>query len=362
MELSRQDTKMTKGLAILFMVLLHLFCRKADLPYEVFLRVGGVPLVYYIGLFGDCCVAIYCFCSGYAHYLLKEKDGRGYFLKSMQRLLLLLVNYWIVILIFWPASLLTEHAGATVYSSAWLFQKGAELIKLLAVYKIFNGAHWFMMTYILLVLLSAPVFRLVRKVHPAVLLAAAAGIYVVSYMLRFEKITVDMHGHPFAGWAFRQTYLLGTALLPYTAGMLFYRLKVLTRINGLYARLPRFAGPALLLAFFLGMFAAHAVFQSLIVAPLTGIGTVICFNLWKKPKPVLAVFDFFGTHSTNIWLTHMFFFDTMFVNLVFLAKYPLPILLFTLALSLAASYLVMLFHKPLAGFINKRLFRRAAAG
>ena len=30
MELSKSDTKMTKGLAILFMVLLHLFARKTN--------------------------------------------------------------------------------------------------------------------------------------------------------------------------------------------------------------------------------------------------------------------------------------------------------------------------------------------
>ena len=65
MELTKQDTKMTKGLAIVFMVILHLFCRKTDLPYSCIKLGSGIPLVYYIGLIGDCCVAIYCFCSGW---------------------------------------------------------------------------------------------------------------------------------------------------------------------------------------------------------------------------------------------------------------------------------------------------------
>lgn len=29
------------------------------------IMIKCVPLVYYLSLFGDCCVAIYCFCSGY---------------------------------------------------------------------------------------------------------------------------------------------------------------------------------------------------------------------------------------------------------------------------------------------------------
>lgn len=39
-ELTKKDTNMTKGLAIVFMVLLHLFCRVDDLPYEC-LKIGG---------------------------------------------------------------------------------------------------------------------------------------------------------------------------------------------------------------------------------------------------------------------------------------------------------------------------------
>ena len=40
MELTKKDTDMTKGLAIIFMVLLHLFCRVDNLPYEC-LKFGG---------------------------------------------------------------------------------------------------------------------------------------------------------------------------------------------------------------------------------------------------------------------------------------------------------------------------------
>ena len=77
MELTREDTKMTQGLAIILMVLLHLFCRKGDLPYTPLLYIGDTPLVYYIGLASDCCVLIYAFCSGYGHYVSSEKMGGG---------------------------------------------------------------------------------------------------------------------------------------------------------------------------------------------------------------------------------------------------------------------------------------------
>ena len=66
MELTKKQVSITKGVAILFMLLLHLFCTKDYQGlFTPLIIIKGVPLVYYLALFGDCCVAIYCFCSGY---------------------------------------------------------------------------------------------------------------------------------------------------------------------------------------------------------------------------------------------------------------------------------------------------------
>ncbi|MGL4866635.1 MAG: hypothetical protein ACRC4T_26370 [Cetobacterium sp.] len=53
------------------MLLLHLFCIKS---YQAIIYVG----IYYLSLFGDCCVALYCFCSGYGLMHNYQKDKAGY--------------------------------------------------------------------------------------------------------------------------------------------------------------------------------------------------------------------------------------------------------------------------------------------
>ena len=58
MELTKIDTQKAQGVAALGMVMLHLFCRLEDLPYTPLIWFGDVPLIYYLGLFGDCCVPI----------------------------------------------------------------------------------------------------------------------------------------------------------------------------------------------------------------------------------------------------------------------------------------------------------------
>ncbi|MFC0476121.1 hypothetical protein ACFFHF_12840 [Robertmurraya beringensis] len=66
MELTKRDLHLTKGVAILMMLLLHLFCRKEfEGLYETYIYIGETPLIYYLALFGDACVPIYCFASGY---------------------------------------------------------------------------------------------------------------------------------------------------------------------------------------------------------------------------------------------------------------------------------------------------------
>ena len=69
MELSKKQTEITKGVAILFMLLLHLFCTKQYSGlFTPIIKIGNVPLIYYLALFGDMCVAMYCFCSGAGTY------------------------------------------------------------------------------------------------------------------------------------------------------------------------------------------------------------------------------------------------------------------------------------------------------
>ena len=85
---------------------------------------------------------------------------------------------------------------------------------------------------------------------------------------------------------------------------------------------------------------------------LFAILSFLLFNLWEKGKIAGKVWSFLGMHSTNIWLTHMFFYATLFVGLVQKVKYPLLMLGFLLVLSIAASYVELFIEK----LVNK-LFR-----
>lgn len=87
------------------------------------------------------------------------------------------------------------------------------------------------------------------------------------------------------------------------------------------------------------MIVAHGVVQTLFVAVFTGILFICLFNLIDKPKWLESILQYFGTHSTNMWLNHMFFYMIYFKELVYALKYPVLIFIWLIILSIVGSYM-----------------------
>lgn len=144
----------------------------------------------------------------------------------------------------------------------------------------YNGAWWFVLTYILLVL-SAPVFIRIVKYHrwPLVFLLSG-GVYFVTYLLYFH-FTLPLNS-PIGKWIWEQLLLFGRSQFSFLLGMLLYRSDLVQRLRqrirpGIVRYLIVIGIPAVLFLF-------HCVVQSLIVAPITGSLTLLCFHLWEKPR------------------------------------------------------------------------------
>ena len=328
--LTKDDAKMSQGIAILAMLMLHLFCRLDNLPYHVHLYVGNTQLIYYFGLFGDICVPIYCFTSGYAQYVLSEKEQGLYRLESLCRLGRFLLHFELIVLVF---SVVGVIVGDTSIPGSWDDFWGNVLLYGLS----YNGAWWFALTYVFLILLAPLLIQIVKHVRSctgvAVFVITSCGYYFISYLFEFS-FPMDF-SNPILGWIWRQILLLGRTQFPFILGVLFSRYSIITELkkvlhNVWIRRIVIIALPA-------GMFLFHCIVQSLIVAPATAITTLSCFYLWKKPQCVCRFFQFMGRHSMNIWLTHMFFYMRMFQGLVFIAKEPILILLLMLSICLAVS-------------------------
>ena len=166
MELSKKEVKITKGIAILFMLLLHLFCTKIyEGLFTPSIFIGNTPLIYYFALFGDCCVAIYCFCSGYGLFLSYENNNTNYNKNNRVRILKLYINTWIVLFLF-----IIVLGSITKNSSIYPINIKEFFLTVTLVNPAYNGAWWFLTTYILLVVLSSSINKIVKKYNVIVII------------------------------------------------------------------------------------------------------------------------------------------------------------------------------------------------
>ena len=332
---------MTKGLAILFMVILHLFQRIDDLPYTPWLYIGDTPFIYYLGLIADATVPMYCFCMGYSHYLSAKKDNNGFFKGNLKRLLSFMINYWIIVILISIAGL---AIGSYPVPKTPLIFLG-NFFTIIATY---NGAWWFVKTYIMFVFLAPLLYKLAKKFHYLIILPIMFVLYTGAYIVRFTAFSVS----DVLSWSLDLIGRFGTSLLPYIIGMVFCKHDLFTKIKE-KIKVNQLVSFLIFAIIFIGCFVAHMILKPLYFSVFFATAIIVAFNFWQKPRFIIAIFDFLGEHSTNIWLTHMFFYLYPFDNFVFIAKYPVLILLLMLTVTIACSYLLKLINKPFGKILSK---------
>lgn len=321
--LTKEESRMFHGIAILAMIALHLFCRVDDFPYNVHIMDHNcVPILYYFGLFGDICVPIYCFTSGYAQQLLSDSEGEGYRINRWKRLRKFLCHFWLILCLFCVIGLIVHNDEMP--GSFSKFMGNAFLYNLS-----YNGSWWFVLTYCFLVATAPLVVALVNRTNPWIVLVSGAGVYVVSYMLYFQ---CDISfGTTVVDWCLHQVLLFGRSVFPFIVGVLFFKYNLFGRLNESMSGHSRIRRCGIVIVPIL-LFLLHMKVQSLIIAPITAVCCMCCFCLWNKPGCVKSIFAFLGKHSTNIWLTHMFFYARLFEGAVFTLREPIFIYLFWLTL------------------------------
>ena len=343
-ELTRDDSKAIQGIAILFMLALHLFCRRENLPYIVSLYFNDVPILYYLGLWGDQCVALFCFCAGYASYLQQEKYEKKVYIKySVKRVAKLLINYWIVVALFSLIGLLVGKGDLIPGSYIDFF------CNFFLLSNSYNGAWWFLLIYLLLVVMSTLLYRIVKEQNDVIVLGGISIIYFISYLIRFDILVVPSLGI-ISNWFIRQSALLGTAALPYIWGMFFYKNLIVTKIRKIGWRFPGITIIVVTIIAFAVCIVTHGMEESLILAPIYAVITVCVVSLWKGK--IIILLKYIGEHSTNIWLIHMFYYLVLFDGFIFVFRYPLVIYIIMCGLCLLSSYVVNLILVNIVSRIN----------
>ena len=359
--LTPDDTKVMKGIAIVCMLLHHLWFFPNRIPgggvVGIF-TMFNMPLTIYLGIFGKICVPMFFFFGGYGVY--KSSYGKPY--DIVGRLKKLYFAYWKVFLVFVPIGFLFFSAQVPycadpfIYSRFEIFSLRELVSNFLGFASTYNREWWFLISYAF-ALISFPFIRAIIDKHSA-------------RMNIFIAIVVSLlFAHVFPGLKTVQALgVLGNShmyvrffcqIAPYAA--CFWMGAVVAR-NGLLDRLNDSAKKNGILNPFADLVAICFV----IVMRQNEIGdifdiffipvlTVACMDLLRRIKFLKKGVWYLGRQSTFMWLIHPFFcyyFDIP-AKIVAAPRYAVPSLLVLIALTYIASVLLGYFWKGL-GFVYQK--------
>ncbi|MCD9547950.1 acyltransferase family protein [Photobacterium carnosum] len=165
-----------KGIAILFMFLLHLLnTYQYQNIYEPFILINNTPLTFYISLYADICVAMFLFISGYGVFYKYTKNTSniiGYIKSLLPGIKGLMINYCIILVIF--CLILGPLFG---YQTRYPGSIEKLLLNITAIDTSYSGAWWFLTTYLLLVFTSSLLFKFINNRNIFLVLSLLAISY-----------------------------------------------------------------------------------------------------------------------------------------------------------------------------------------
>ena len=333
--ITKDKSKSLKFIAVILMVMLHTFAYPDRIKNVDFISIyklnGQIPIEYYLSKFGEICVGIFLFLSGYGLYI-QYKDECN-MRKNFERILKLYINYWIVIAIFIPIGL---------FMGIYKLNIKELVLTITALKPAYNGEWWFITLYIMFVLMYPLIIKIVNNNNKNKILFISFITNIVgfigtklTYILGYTYIYLELITILLGG---QFLFILGIVVAKYS---LFDKLSI--RIN----ENRKMTIVVTLFTFIVINIPIIGEISKLILIP---IFIFVLVNMIKEQ----SILSNLGKHSTNIWLTHSFFCYYLFQDIAFMPKYSLLILIWICVLSIGCSLVINF----ILGYINRILFAR----
>lgn len=325
---SKSDTSVMKGVAIILMLIHHLFYSDdlisrctLILPYE-----DKILLLF--SSLGKVCVAIFVLISGYGLYksYLSATETGGYkktVLFILSHIWNLLKQYWIIVLPFALLGILTGWRTVyDAYGSNWIGKLITDIFGLnYLIYgttNLFNVTCWYLGIAILFFVLT-PFFCWLMKKNPILLVG-------LSMLLGYDHLLISRR----IGLHY---------ILAFVIGMLLSKYEILDRIKSMKKdQYYIFGSICLVLAI-----AAVRHKYGIIVDGVFALSIIIfmlgIIDILPKVEKVIGMI---GNHSATIFMMHTFVFMYYFEKITYTMKYPVLVLLFLLTVCMV--YATVLNH------------------
>lgn len=325
LDLTRQDTEIIKGIALMLLLIHHLFY----IPNGRFAEfsIMGCDVVNLIGQACKVCVPLFVFLSGYG--LTASADNQNkvnwkqFFIRRFSKLYL---NYWLIWAIFIPIGLLAcDLSVSEIYGNHPLEKCILDFLGILNVFGLYgiNPTWWFFSCIILLYLIFPAIYESIRRVPISIYFWFAIALTIsfcpITYVqpIRYYLLTFVL------GIACRRIitppYLQRAGLQLHAHCLCGVILIVLTLIAVAYIPLrPK---------------CPHALLCDSIVALII----IVLFSNITLINPIRTFISLVGRHSFNIFMFHTFLFFLYIPEIIYWNSNPIVCFLTLLILSLIIS-------------------------
>jgi hypothetical protein len=230
-----------------------------------------------------------------------------------------------------------------------------DFIKSIVLLHSYNGAWWYLNTYVLLLLLPPSLILLpVKKLKLVPGLLFCGTFHVIWYLLgKLGVLQAVFFASPILQFVQKEAENLFGILAYIWAGGLLCKYGVVDRLSNWYQeKIPKKMQKIALLILAVSLFVVTNIVHKWVLMGFVALAVFLIFNIWEKGKYTQKVMLFLGKHSTNIWLVHMFFYAYFLKDFVLWTRYPVLMLASLLALSITTSCVVMFIHQRLIGVLK----------
>jgi peptidoglycan/LPS O-acetylase OafA/YrhL len=336
MEFTKEKTNITKGIAICLMFFNHLYSFPNRLVHSNY-YIPTFPWFnaeFYIGNFGNVCVSIFIFMSGYGMFLGYINSGESSLKYSLKKLRDFYINYWKYFLIFVPIGLFF-FKNTTLWDSTEL-RYSADPFTLLENFlgwsARYNSEWWFVNMFIFTLIFLSPFYMFFGKENPSLLILVSISLFVISYVLKVGY----SDGFSFIFWQI--SFAVGILC----ARSSFFLSKFICYFKGF-----KIAWLFLyMLIFFVIRYRLGAKIDFLFVP----IFIYVCLIVTEALK-MSSVLAYIGRYSFSMWLVHSFFCYYYLQDFIYYPKWSPLIFILLISTSLISvisiDYLQLYFKNKL---------------
>jgi hypothetical protein len=345
MEFTREKTSIVKGLAICLMFTHHLYAFKDRL-----LNANGyIPLIPFfdaekhLGAFGNICVSMFLFLSGYGMFLGYLRSSKNILNYSFAKLKDFYLNYWLYFLVFIPIGIIFfKHV--TFWQSTEIRYSTEPLVFLgnfLGLSSTYNGEWWFVRVFLITITVLFPFYAKLAQRNIVLLCLLSLFLFLISI-----KFNLDRYDGMFNFMFWQTSFAIGIVC----AQLKFFSSNPIQYLDR-YGWMLVF--PALMICFIIRIKFGGTSSDFLIV-PFFIYFSLRAIEILHLPK----LSSYLGEYAFSLWLVHSFFCYYYFQNVVYFPKWsPLIFILLT-----TMSLLSVLGIEYLRSFLKLGQFANKCAG